>query len=86
MHKGLAFINAQAIFTHLCVMYPDYISTFANYGCTYCVSVQIKGTKKEAQEFRKELLKGCSEGVEDDLYYHRPIKRWCLSIYWRGLE
>ena len=86
MNKGLAFINAQAIFTNLLVMHPDWLSSFTNYGCCFDVTVQVPENEEKVKEEIRVLRAKLLEGAELEMYNNRTIKRWVISIHWRRLE
>ena len=86
MTREAAFINAHALMTYLCMMFPGVLSTFTNYESYFCIRLQIAGTKAMAQKIKNELLQSCLAEVEPEMYYNNTIKRWCISLIWRNFK
>ena len=86
MTREAAFINAHTLMAHLCMMFPGVLSTFTNYECSFCIALQIAGTKAMAQKFKNELLQGCLAEVEIKMNYNKTIKLWCISLNWGNFK
>ena len=86
MTREAALINAHSLMAHLCMMYPDVLSTFTNYKTCFCIGLQIAGTKANAQKFKNELLQWCLAEVEPEMYYNELISKWCIDLNWRNFK
>lgn len=80
--KRFALKEVVETFTALDLAFNPSIIGIEDYGCALEIRAQVS-TKEDKMQFIQTAKTLVSKGVEFESYYHRVIRKYCITLTWR---